>query len=133
MRRLGYLTVLGALTLAVLTIVVFVGEGIDAYYRSRLVDMVHGTAYRPYVYRVLVPGLVRAGTAILPSGIKQALTHAFDAWTWRPSGWLPAYATEYVLVLLVMSASLVGFTTALRDLFLAVFAARGAVVSAVAL
>ncbi len=37
-----------------MVLAVFVGEGIDAYYRSRLVDMVYGTAYRPYVYRVLV-------------------------------------------------------------------------------
>ena len=59
MRRLGYIVLLSSLTVTVVMFAVFVGEGIDAYYRSRLVDMVYGTAYRPYVSRVLVPGLAR--------------------------------------------------------------------------
>jgi hypothetical protein len=54
MRRLGYLALLSSLTVTVIAFAVVVGEGIDAYYRPRLVDMVHGTAYRPYVSRVLV-------------------------------------------------------------------------------
>lgn len=133
MRRLVFFALACSLAIAVLTLAVFFGEGIDAYYRSRLADMVHGTAYRPYVGRMLVPGLARLGTAALPSGIKSALTRAFDAWTWRPAGWSPAYAIEYVLVLLMMSASLIGFAAALRDLFCAVFVARPVVGSAAAL
>lgn len=133
MRRLSYCFLLASLALAVLTIDVFVGEGIDAYYRSRLVDMVHGTAYRPYVYRVLVPGLARIGIAVLPSAIKDALTHAFAAWTWRPAGWRPAYATEYVLVLVVMGGSLIGFAAAVRNLFSAVCVARAGIASTAAL
>jgi hypothetical protein len=133
MRTLGYLLLLGSLTLLVMTRVVFFGEGIDAYYRSRLVDMVHGTAHRPYVYRVLVPGLARVGTAVLPQGVKNSFTAAFDRWPQRPAGWLPAYAAEYVLVLLIMSASLIGFASAVRHLFRSVFAERGLVSSATAL
>src|SRR5262245_41637935 len=109
MRTPVYLALVASLSIVVLAIVVFVGEGIDAYYRSRLVDMVHGTAYRPYVSRVLVSGLARAGTAVLPSPARDALVRTFDAWTWRPAGWLPAFAPEYVFVLLVMGISLVGF------------------------
>ena len=116
-----------------MTLAVFFGEGIDAYYRSRLVDMVHGTAYRPYVSRVLVPGVARLGVAALPSGIEDALTRTFAAWTWRPAGWLPAFATEYTLVLVIMSVSLIGFAAALRDLFDALFSTRPVVRSAAAL
>ena len=133
MRRPTYFFLLASLTLAVLTLDVFFGEGIDAYYRSRLVDMVHGTAYRPYVYRILVPGAARLGTASLPLPIKQTLTRAFDAWTWRPAGWQPAYAAEYVLVVLIMGASLIGFATAVRALSRALFVAGHRVGSVAAL
>lgn len=121
MQRFGYGLLVAALACVVMALVVFVGEGIDAYYRSRLVDMVHGTAYRPYVYRVLVPGAARIGTAMVPAGVKRALTRAFEAWPQRPAGWVPAFATEYLLVVLVMAGSLVGFVWALRRFFRAVF------------
>ena len=85
-----------ALSLGVTAWIVFVGEGIDAYYRSRLVDMVHGTAYRPYVYRVLVPGLARLGTVAWPGHSPQAHT------------------ADYVLVIAIMAASLLGFALAMR-------------------
>jgi hypothetical protein len=133
MRRLGYIVLLSSLTVTVMMFAVFVGEGIDAYYRSRMVDMVHGTAYRPYVSRVLVPGLARMGSAALPLRIRDTLTRAFDACPWRPTGWPPAYATEYVLVLLIMSASLTGYATAIGDLFNAVLAAPALAVSSTAL
>jgi hypothetical protein len=89
-------------TLAVTAWIVFVGEGIDAYYRSRLVDMVHGTAYRPYVYRVLVPGLARLGTLLLPATVA---------------------APEHIAVISIMYASLVGFAAGVRALSRTVFTA----------
>ena len=133
MRRLASYLLFTSLALSVLALDVFTGEGIDAYYRSRLVDMVHGTAYRPYVYRALVPGVARLGTATLPSQVKEALTRAFTAWTWRPGGWLPGHAPEYVLVLVAMGGSLIGFAAALRALCLAVCAASPRVASTAAL
>jgi hypothetical protein len=92
-----------ALCLAVTGWIVFVGEGIDAYYRSRLVDMVHGTAYRPYVYRVLVPGLARMATLLWPGHSPQAHT------------------ADYVFVIAIMAASLMGFAVAMRAFSHAVF------------
>jgi hypothetical protein len=113
-----------ALSLAVTAWIVFVGEGVDAYYRSRLVDMVHGTAYRPYVYRVLVPGLAHLGTILMPASLASALTSAFEAWRGRPADWPPAHAADYVLVVAIMAASLIGFGAAMRSLSQTVFSAR---------
>jgi hypothetical protein len=104
-----------ALSLAVTAWIVYVGEGIDAYHRSRLVDMVHGTAYRPYVYRVLVPGVARLGASLWP-GHSEA-----------------AHAADYVLVVGVMAASLVGFAFAVRALSRTVFSASPAVHGSIAL
>ncbi len=112
-----------ALSLAVTAWIVFVGEGIDAYYRSRLVDMVHGTAYRPYVYRVFVPGLAHIGSLVMPAAVSNALTSAFERWPGRPAGWPPAYAANYVLVVAIMAASLMGFAAGVRRFSRAVFSA----------
>jgi len=62
-RRL-YIPLMLVLVVAVMAIIISVGEGIDAYYRSRLVDMVHGTAWRPYVTRALVPFVADAGVVL---------------------------------------------------------------------
>jgi hypothetical protein len=122
MRPLCYWLIVGGIVVAVMALVVFTGEGIDAYYRSRLVDMVHGTAHRPYVYRVLVPASARVGTRLIPLRAKLWLADAFRTWSWRPDGWDPAYASEYLLVLSAMTLSLMGFASATRSLFQYVFA-----------
>jgi hypothetical protein len=96
-----------ALTVFVMVWTVSIGEGIDAYYRSRLPDMVHGTAWRPYVTRALVPGLARAVGHAVPANFHTPLGDA-----------------DHTLVILIMGASLFGFAYALRDLSLALFAGR---------
>lgn len=107
MKTPGFLAIAAALTIVVMTWTVSIGEGIDAYYRSRLPDMVHGTAWRPYVTRALVPIVARAGGAVLPAGFTTPLGDA-----------------DHTLVILIMGLSLVGFAFALRDLSAALFAAR---------
>jgi hypothetical protein len=115
-RRTTFWTLLCALVLSVLAIDIYVGEGIDAYYRSRLPDMVHGTAYRPYVYRTLVPTTARLGVALLPQPARDALVRVFAGWTWRPETWRPEAAADYVFVVALMAVSLAGFAVALRRL-----------------
>jgi hypothetical protein len=116
MRRL-YLPAAAATIAVVMYLVIFVGEGIDAYYRSRLVDMVHGTAWRPYVTRALVPLTARAGTALTPDAVAQSFNKRFASWTWKPATWSANHAAEYVFVVLAMTASLFAFQSALRRLF----------------
>jgi len=135
MGRRRYQVIVAVITAAVMALVVFSGEGIDAYYRSRLVEMVRGTAYRPYVYRVLVPGAARVATLLTPAGTRSMLVGAFRAWSWRPDGWDPDHAPEYASVLLLMTISLVGFVGAMRAMFDVVFAdnSKGAATTLTAL
>ena len=107
MTTRGFLAVAAALTIVVMTWTVSIGEGIDAYYRSRLPDMVHGTAWRPYVTRALVPLVARAGGAVLPGDFTTPLGDA-----------------DHTLVIIIMGVSLVGFAFALRELSAALFPAR---------
>lgn len=107
MRRSVFVALGALLTILVMTWTVSIGEGIDAYYRSRLPDMVHGAAWRPYVTRALVPAVARVGGAVLPDGFTTPLGDA-----------------DHTLVILIMGVSLMGFAFALRDLSGALFASR---------
>jgi len=116
MRRPVFLAAAVFLAIIVMTWTVSIGEGIDAYYRSRLPDMVHGTAWRPYVTRALVPMVARAGGSVLPAGFTTPLGDA-----------------DHTLVILIMGVSLVGYAFALRDLSGALFPARPLAASLTAL
>src|SRR5262245_4512059 len=95
--------------------------------------MVHGTAYRPYAYRLLVPGLARLGTIIMPSSVSNALTQAFESWQGRPDEWPPAHAADYLFVIAIMAVSLIGFAAAVRALSRTTFSAPPLVHALIAL
>ena len=44
-------------------------SGVNQYNKARLGDMVYGTAYRPYVYRALLPTVVSLFSPLIPSGL----------------------------------------------------------------
>ena len=107
MPRPIFLALATLLTVIVMTWTVSIGEGIDAYYRSRLPDMVHGTAWRPYVTRALVPIVARTAETVLPSTFATPLGDA-----------------DHTLVIIIMGLSLLGFAYAVENLSGAVFTAR---------
>jgi hypothetical protein len=89
---------------------------------ATFVEMVYGRACKPFVYRALLPALVRWTTAVLPFGFKSFLTHSLAQRA--PVQHLlatlqfePQHFTEYLVGSLLMGGSLLGFLFALRDLF----------------
>jgi hypothetical protein len=48
--------------------------GLNGYNRARFMDMVEGKAYKPFVYRTLVPSTVRAVTLLVPDAGLRAVT-----------------------------------------------------------
>lgn len=50
----------------------------DAYFRTRLDAMVDGYAAKPFVYRQLVPGLVRSANAVTPPDIRDGFNDAME-------------------------------------------------------
>lgn len=50
----------------------------DAYYRTRFDAMVDGYAAKPFIYRQLVPGLVRATDAVTPPSIRSGFNDAME-------------------------------------------------------
>ena len=80
--------------------------------------MVYGQAYRPFVKRQLVPLIVHTGMTVMPDSIDAVLQEVFAG-----SGavnylrWPSAYASEYVLTLMIMYASMVGLYAAFAAVF----------------
>ena len=97
-----YLATLVGLSLFLLNIfarpVERVRSGMNGYYRIAFLDMVHGTAHKPFVYRTLLPTTVRIVAAITPVGMRErfdeevgrAAGFAFDRLGWERSS---AYGT----------------------------------------
>ena len=94
-------------------------RGFDGFRRARFPDMIYGKAYKPWVFRALLPITVRGITYLVPDSIKaQARDYANESITVKETlGWDPDYFPEYVIALLVMFLSLLGFAFALRCLF----------------
>jgi hypothetical protein len=86
--------------------------------RALLIDSVEGSAYRPYVYRQLVPLMVRALDAITPAPVRRAVESTFAAHPllMRKLHWVPSHAYWFVLVFLLHWLSLILFGACMREL-----------------
>jgi len=80
--------------------------------RASFVEMVNGTASRPFVHRTLVPSLARLGAGLLPRHWKGRV----DAWIDRflptrvlREKWPRGFELEYALALALIFLSLLGF------------------------
>jgi len=104
------------LVLCSLLLHVFIqNSGVNHLYRARFTDMVDGTAYRPYVNRVLLPALIRLITAPLP----EHWNAAFSAIPWiaaelRAFQVPPGAALQALTAWVLMLISLMGFAYSLR-------------------
>jgi hypothetical protein len=91
-------------------------------------DMIYGTAWKPWVYRALLPFCVRITTSALPEDLKSTLnqkiwdnkkfTRFNERWHWEKT-----FLTEYLIACVFMYLALVGFFFALRYLFISVYEA----------
>jgi len=115
--------------LSVLVFCLFLSiPGINGYERAMFGDMVYGKAYKPFVYRTLLPTTVRVLTSAIPSPVKARLT---DALSTNPTlaqvadmqEWEREYLVEYCIASVLMYAALLGFLFSLKYLFSAVLRA----------
>lgn len=90
--------------------------GLGPEERFGLGPMVYGTAHKPFVYRVLVPTIVRVVTPLVPGSWTQA---ALDNPVWGQ--WITqlgdnSYHTETLMTILLMYGSVLGFTWSFSQL-----------------
>ncbi|NLG29122.1 MAG: hypothetical protein GX557_14520 [Chloroflexi bacterium] len=102
---------------------------LNSYEHARFVDMVYGRAHRPFVYRALLPTIVREVRGAIPDPLNYD-THG-KVYARFPAlyggmlylGWELEYLTEYATAVVLMYAALLGFLFALMRLTRALYRA----------
>jgi len=90
--------------------------------QSMFSEMVYGTAWKPFVYRTLLPTSVRIISEATPESIHNALTKKVESSNFLMLGleklkWESKYITEYLIAMILMYSSLLGSVYAFRKLF----------------
>ena len=88
--------------------------GLNNYYRSKFMEMVSGNAYRPYVYRTLLPSSVRFVSLNTPDVLRQYFTttikkHVVMNDFFQQFNWETSAAYEYTIAMILMLISFMGF------------------------
>lgn len=82
-------------------------------------DMIYGTAYKPFVNRILVPVIVRFFSSIFPTSLKNFFINDLAANPFMQKiilrfNWEANLLVEYFIASIIMFVSLVGFYFAIR-------------------
>lgn len=98
----------------------------NGWRRVYFADMIYGRAWRPFVYRVLLPQTARLLVAPIPEATRTAIDDRLDSIPFihrvtSTIGWEKEYLTEYIAAAGLMFLSLLGFGWALRYLFTGLF------------
>jgi hypothetical protein len=100
------------------TIVFFRDPGVD-FHRATVPTMVDGTAWRPFVYRTLLPTVVRGLSAAVPAPLDRAIESAaaenrLVSGVFNGLQWDPAHGTVYLLAGALSFALFFAFAYAFR-------------------
>ncbi|MEJ2104373.1 MAG: hypothetical protein P8X47_07340 [Ignavibacteriaceae bacterium] len=90
--------------------------------QSMFSEMVYGTAWKPFVYRTLLPSSVRIISEIIPEGVHKSLTEEVESshslmLVLEKLKWESEFITEYLIAMGLMYLSLLGFVYVFRRLF----------------
>jgi hypothetical protein len=89
--------------------------GINWYARARFVDMVSGTAYRPYVFRALVPDIIRTVSSVTPAPLKHAAVALIEGTrSVQTLGWEHEFLFEYLFGVAIFFGCFIGLAVVLR-------------------
>lgn len=88
--------------------------GINQYYRAKFTDMVDGQAYKPFVYRTLLPSTVRLISSATPASLQLGLSdfvknHYLTRRVFEKLRWETSEAYLYLLACVLMWLSYIGF------------------------
>ncbi|UCB52864.1 MAG: hypothetical protein JSV10_01875 [Candidatus Zixiibacteriota bacterium] len=123
MRRLVIL-LLYLFATGLIFIVFITHPGINGYSRAMFPDTVYGKAYKPFVYRTLLPTTVRMISQITPEHVKDRIRSAVEECNpqrkrirmMKALGWETEYIYEYLVALALMFSCFLGFAFLLRHL-----------------
>lgn len=120
-NRIVYRTLIAIISLYVLIAFVKLPP-INGYKRAMFSEMVNGTAWKPFVYRTLLPTSVRIISEIIPEGVHKSLTEMVESnhslsLVLEKLKWESEFITEYLVAVVLMYLSLLGFVYVFRKLF----------------
>jgi len=120
-QHLIYYSVITFISFCVLIIFV-INPGINQDQHSKFEDMIYGKAWKPFVYRTLLPTTVRVLSAPVPEVIRTSLSEMVDETEYlrqlfEKLNWEKDLFVEYTFAMILMLLSLIGFTLAVRYLF----------------
>ena len=120
-QRLTYYLITAFISFCVLMIFV-IKPGINHDQHSKFEDMIYGKAWKPFVYRTLLPTTIRVLSAPVPQVIRKSLSEMVDeSETFRDIfeklNWEKNLFVEYTFAMFLMFLSLMGFSIAIRYLF----------------
>ena len=119
--KIVYRTIIAVISLYVLIAFVKLPP-INGDEQSMFSEMVYGTAWKPFVYRTLLPTSVRLVSEIIPESLHNVLTQKVENNNLMMLGlaklkWESEYITEYLIAMILMYLSLLGFIYVFRKLF----------------
>ena len=124
-NRFIYFTLIAVVSFYVL--IVFVkNPGMNTYDRAMFHDIIYGTAWKPYVYRVIIPVITRTATSLIPERFQNTLSETVEQnknikAVLEKFHWDSKDITEYLIACFLMYLSLIGFVYAFRKLFNAIY------------
>ena len=118
--------VIGSILCLYVLIVFVKNPGINGYERAMFSDMIYGTAWKPFVYRTLLPSAVRLISDVAPVEIHESLTENIEASDFgmlvlQKLKWESEYLFEYLIAVIFMWIFLIGFVYAFRKLLIELY------------
>lgn len=116
-----------SLILSGYVLIVFVkSPGINGYERAMFSEMIYGTAWKPFVYRTLLPSAVRVVSEIVPEAVHNSLTEnvessEFSILVLKKLKWEREFITEYTIATIFMWFALLGFVSAFKNLLVEIY------------
>jgi hypothetical protein len=120
-NKIVYRTLIAIISLYVLIAFVKLPQ-INGYERAMFSEMVYGTAWKPFVYRTLLPTTARLISGVIPEEVHNSLTEKVESnhflmLALEKLKWESEFITEYMIAMILMYLSLLGFVYVFRKLF----------------
>jgi hypothetical protein len=116
-RRSLTLFILYCVVTGVVLTLFVVRPGMDGHPHAMFTDLVHGRAHKPFVYRLLMPTLIRGISAATPEAAKEAVGRDFERKRLvKALGWESEAIYEYLAAMALMGACFLGTLYAWRRL-----------------
>lgn len=119
-----HIYVILTLLIAIPVLVIFLNyPGINDDKRSDFESMINGKAYKPFVYRMLVPTSVKFLSQMIPDKVKNSVSefvenNQFVSKVFKKFRWESYLAIEYLIASLIMYLFLSGYAFLMKSLFI---------------